>query len=434
MGPPKKQLNPSSLDESVKAHVSHRDSLLVEETKGGGGEEERPAKRPRLETADPPADPESDVRCAMLIDMGMDPALSAKAAAHFTDVEQAVEWILDGAPALEAAAAPPVGAAEGTRVDVEIKVPDGFSVKALGQHVAREPQQEPAEDASSGFSFLTYNVWFMDGEYAPNVAVDARMAALAKIIQERKPDVVALQECTAKIVRLLQGNMALQQAYAWSPMPRGCPYFTMMLSRRSQSFQRLAFPMSQMGRDLLLTEAKVGFGQRVHVATSHLESAVPPYNGEALMSKQRAQQMQTAGELFTQQGVRNAVYGGDMNWDETKKDGDPLKILNEGGSGGEDWQDLWQLLQAGDPGFTYDGKRNDMLLNHMKMRLDRVFVRLKDYAPLSIEMVGTSKIPGETFEKETKRGSRTLPLMVSDHFGLFCQFERKAGGEGHSLR
>ena len=36
---------------------------------------------------------------------------------------------------------------------------------------------------------------------------------------------------------------------------------------------------SQQGRDLLETQLELGFGQKILVCTTHLESAIPPYNG-----------------------------------------------------------------------------------------------------------------------------------------------------------
>lgn len=54
---------------------------------------------------------------------------------------------------------------------------------------------------------------------------------------------------------------------------------------------------------------------------------------------------------------------GDMNW-EDKRDGAPP--LPSG------WCDVWQLLQPGQPGFTYDSKQNPMLAyKGPGLRLDR---------------------------------------------------------------
>lgn len=91
--------------------------------------------------------------------------------------------------------------------------------------------------------------------------------------------------------------------------------------------------------------------------------------------------------------------------------------------------DVWEQLHPGDNGYTYDGPRNPMLgpSNKLRSRLDRVMVRLADWKVASIEMVGTKPIlesnqKAAVFRKETRKGFVEVPLLPSDHFGLYAKF------------
>ena len=88
-------------------------------------------------------------------------------------------------------------------------------------------------------------------------------------------------------------------------------------------------------------------------------------------------------------------------------------------------QDAWDTLRPGEPGFTYDGKENPMLgpYNRLRNRLDRVLLRTQDWQPSSIEMVGMAAIPGVTYERNYKRGNKILPVLPSDHFGLYATLQ-----------
>ena len=330
--------------------------------------------------------------------MGMDPEASKSAARACKSVDEAVEWILDGQSANlahsfeEVVESPPVIA---TVEDIE------------------KENDEPITTVT----VLTYNVWFED------IALKERMTEICRLIDSKKPDFVALQEVTPEIAYFLRSDPRLK-TYCWSNPPPGAPYFTMLLSKRKGGFQRLAFPGSQQGRDLLCAEGNMGFGQKISVATSHLESALPPYHGPAMNDQARRDQMKMASELMTQTNKdRNIIFMGDMNWDDKGKEGPALAAIGEG------WGDAWLTLKpAKDLGCTYNGKLNPMLLNYLQKRLDRIFFKLKDFAPSHIEMLGQSPIPGVTYEKQTKKGPKTLPVVASDHFGLYCEFQSCAAG------
>ena len=91
-------------------------------------------------------------------------------------------------------------------------------------------------------------------------------------------------------------------------------------------------------------------------------------------------------------------------------------------------RDVWAELRPGDPGFTYDGRSNAMLSNSFRTRLDRIFAKLADWEPESIEMVGQEAIPGLVHTK-TRRGKEVqLPVLPSDHYGLLLRLKRVSAG------
>ena len=61
-----------------------------------------------------------------------------------------------------------------------------------------------------------------------------------------------------------------------------------------------------------------------------------------------------------------------------------------------------------------------MLTNYLKNRLDRILFKTQDWTVSHIEMVGTVAIPGVMYEKTLKSGIKTLPVLPSDHFGLYA--------------
>jgi tyrosyl-DNA phosphodiesterase 2 len=91
--------------------------------------------------------------------------------------------------------------------------------------------------------------------------------------------------------------------------------------------------------------------------------------------------------------------------------------------------DVWADLNPGDDGYTYDGRRNPMLgpTNKLRSRLDRVMVKLADWKAASIVMVGKEPIiesnqKEAVYCKESRKGLLRLPLLPSDHFGLYAKF------------
>ena len=254
-------------------------------------------------------------------------------------------------------------------------------------------------------------MWFNEG-----VRVAERMRAIGRIIAARNPHVVCLQEVTPNIMRLLAADRRWWDRYEVACGEPATAYFTLLLVAKGHLAargSRQRFRNSSMGRDLAL--ARVRFrGKELAVATSHLESF--DVQTKKSYAKERTEQFREALEVLlrTAPSGKNAIFVGDTNWDE-ETDG---KMQFPPG-----FRDAWRALHPDDPGFTYDRKRNTMLLNNgLQKRLDRAVVSLTDFELRSVQLVGTEKLPGVTYQKERTKGGQPYweekDVLPSDHFGL----------------
>jgi tyrosyl-DNA phosphodiesterase 2 len=252
-----------------------------------------------------------------------------------------------------------------------------------------------------------------------DVALEARMRGIGDIIEAEAPHIVCLQEATHNIVALFRAS-PWWRAYEASPSPGGCPYFTLLLLRKSVAcsggggMTRTAFADSGQGRDLLCGSLSLGGGVSMRAATTHLESYL---SAAQTSSAERVAQMRAALKTLSAAGT-NVVLAGDTNWDDAT-DGNLDALLPPG------WADAWRRLRPGEPGYTYDAVANAMLMGRLQKRLDRVLFCTRDYEPAEVRMVGTAPLRGVTYEKAFRNGgSKRLPVCPSDHFGLLLTLRR----------
>jgi len=228
---------------------------------------------------------------------------------------------------------------------------------------------------------LTWNV-SMDP-----TSIEERMEAICEEVAELAPDVVALQEVTETSLELVERGAWFAQAEGVAISDPTSAYHTLLYARDGFARrERVAFPGSRMGRDLVVGEL---LAAPLVVATSHLES---------LPSSAPERQAQLASALERLAPHPDVCLLGDLNLIPGI---DPEPELPEG------WQDAWLALgHEEEQGFTYDAERNPTAKRH-RSRLDRVFCGLSSFELESIEMVGTVEIaPG---------------LACSDHFGLVAE-------------
>nr|XP_010942052.1 uncharacterized protein LOC105060143 [Elaeis guineensis] len=163
------------------------------------------------------------------------------------------------------------------------------------------------------------------------------------------------------------------------------------------------FENSTLGRDLHSAFIEVGMGKKLVVATSHLKRPNPPHDTHSTERAAQAKKALSFLDFFP-----NAVFGGDMNWDEDS-DG-PFPLLHG-------WVDAWAHLRPGEDGWTFDTESNQMLKGRqlLQKRLDRFVCKLEDFKLIGVDIIGTEAIPGVFSCNDNKK---IVPTLPSDHYGL----------------
>ncbi|CAD5176637.1 unnamed protein product [Musa acuminata subsp. malaccensis] len=259
---------------------------------------------------------------------------------------------------------------------------------------------------------LSYNVWFRE-----DLELRRRMQGLGDLIEQNSPDFICLQEVTPSIYEIFQESNWLKHYKCSVPQHLSTerPYFCMQMSKLPmKGFSCIPFTNSVMGRELCLADIDVGGSKKLIVATSHLESPCPaPPRWDQMYSKERVAQAKEAINLL--KDSPNAIFAGDMNWDDKLDGAFPLP---------DGWIDAWLELRPGENGWTYDTKANQMLSGNrtLQKRLDRFMCNLHDFKVDGIEMIGVEAIPGLSYCKEKKVRKvfkkLVLPVLPSDHYGL----------------
>lgn len=235
---------------------------------------------------------------------------------------------------------------------------------------------------------VTWNVWFGDWRHAD------RQAALWRTLDGLTPDLVCLQEMTFDHL-FGPGVSRWRERGGWISDESIAHYDVIMGARRRPlEHWRVALP-TQMGRSLLV--ARLDVDPPLTLATVHLEST-------SAMEKARMRQLERIHAALADEP--NVVFVGDMNF---SPDG-PAQALFESWEG---WTDAWAQLRPDEPGYSVDAERNAMRglkdAKGKRARIDRVFVRARDWEVSSIELLGTQALPDD-------------PLtFISDHFGLLAE-------------
>lgn len=290
---------------------------------------------------------------------------------------------------------------------------DGFrGVKSSRNGLSNLEQKVGKVAASGAIKILTYNVWFRE-----DLEMHKRMQAIGDLIQQHSPDIVCFQEVTPNIYDIFQKSAWWKKYRCSVPYERAATevYFCIQLAKLPvKSFICRPFSYTAMGRELCITEIETNSNKSLVIATSHLESPCPgPPTWDQMFSKERVNQAKEAVSFL--QKYPNAVFCGDMNWDD-KLDGQFPFV--------EGWFDAWEKLRPGEIGWTYDTKSNKMLSGNraLQKRLDRFICKLPDFDVSCIDMIGTEVIPGLTYNKQKKMKNKiqelSLPVLPSDHYGL----------------
>jgi len=243
---------------------------------------------------------------------------------------------------------------------------------------------------------LSYNVWF------GNYFTAQRMAAIGRIVEQKSPDVVCLQEVTPTINLLLLAQSWTHAYYVSDPEGKELVgYGVMILSKyRFHELMLRQFP-TKLGRKALLGTLLVKDSPQVVIATFHLES----YPEDVLI---RQDQMKLLAELTAD--MSHVIICGDTN----------IAYENEDKHLGDRFGDAWKVLHQSsaedeerNPGSTFDTVANSMTKKYCNFkaqnRIDRLYYTHATIRPLSMEIIGTQPIGPDVFP--------------SDHFGIFVTLQ-----------
>jgi endonuclease/exonuclease/phosphatase family metal-dependent hydrolase len=233
-------------------------------------------------------------------------------------------------------------------------------------------------------TLLTWNVWFARHRFKE------RATALLDELRWRAPDVVALQEVTPELLRLLCADPTVRASYQLSDIDGSTfqGYGVMLLSRVPLIGLWMMRLPTRMGRRLLVATLSSG----LTVATVHLESTLS-------CAPTRADQLGLILPALRSESD-DVVLVGDMNF--------APDAVQENAALGPDFIDTWLRLKGDSPGYSVDGLGNPMRAldgDPIQKRIDRVFVRSTDWSAEEISLTGM--VP---FDSDG--------TFVSDHFGL----------------
>jgi tyrosyl-DNA phosphodiesterase 2 len=273
---------------------------------------------------------------------------------------------------------------------------------ALDESSGRETGRPGPAERRPPVRVLSYNV------LADEVAVERRIAALMRVMERSRPDVLALQEVAPWFLDWIDGSKWLSEFYfARIEGIVARPNGQLIMSRWPTSRTRVRRLPGAQGRTLLVTHIELGPGERLCVATTHMESFLE--DGPI-----RAQQLDMIfadlGPEHDDPEVVGTVFCGDLNFGDGEQP-DSAHLDPE-------FVDLWTTLHPGQPGHTWDIERSEMarlgsFVGEPSRRLDRILLRSSHFEPATIEIIGDEPVePGE-------RG-----LFPSDHFGLIGELAR----------
>jgi endonuclease/exonuclease/phosphatase family metal-dependent hydrolase len=252
---------------------------------------------------------------------------------------------------------------------------------------------------------LSYNV------LADEVAIERRIPALLRAMERARADVLALQEVAPWFLNWIDGSdwlaeFELARIDGVVARPNG----QLIASRWPTSATRSRRLSGAQGRTVLISHVELGAGERLCVATTHMESFLE--DGPI-----RAQQLDEIFEELARERddpeVVATVFCGDVNFGDGEQP-DTAHL-------DPDFVDLWTVLHGKQPGYTWDIEHSEMarlgsFVGEPSRRLDRILLRSRDWVPGAIEIIG---------DQPVEPGDRRL--FPSDHFGLIGEIVRRQG-------
>ena len=262
---------------------------------------------------------------------------------------------------------------------------------------------------------LHYNIWF--GKFK----MVERMKGIAKIIDELKPNIIALNEVTKENLAMLKTEDGFLKRYKVVPaddiyktMPADLPkihlHTTVVLTDLPVvSWKAFRFEKSKEGRRLVIAKFRIPIYEKMTTSNkakgrnASFVAAVSHLEWQRASTMLREEQLKKSVSSIS--SFENACFTADMN-NRENIDGD--LILHR------PWHDLWMTMPGNthENGYTWDPTTNPMVKSKTKARFDRIICKLADFKVQSMNIVGNKELsPG---------------VFPSDHFGLFAVLVSKA--------
>jgi exonuclease III len=254
-------------------------------------------------------------------------------------------------------------------------------------------------------SILDYNIWF------DKFNITERTISLIDVIEDKKPDILLLQEVTIKVFEILKITLnKLGYIYRFPEIinkPYECCIFSKFMIIKNEHNQ---FENSYMDRELITTviEFPVIIKNKdtlnieninILLGTAHFESMFDK-KGSLIKKEQFAY---TQKYFDNQKEYKYIIFGGDTNISNNEED--KLFFKNS------QWTDVWDEIENQEENkYTYDTETNKNLImrgiKNLRRRIDRILYK-GDIVVRYFEMI--------------KDGNFIIP--PSDHHGIFVKLE-----------
>jgi len=287
----------------------------------------------------------------------------------------------------------------------EIQAPDftsiqtpglSHAVKSLDSHyyndeVARWQKYQNTPQSTKGqktLSFLSWNLWCGKSSF------EIRTNEVAKIIVEHSPDVIALHQANAAILRILQKVRFIRDHYYLSDFDGSTlsPVGVLFLVK---------FPFSEITLRPLVSRT----GREILIAQIRLNKTDIWINGACLESRRQSSEMRLNQAQSTNMKIANQENSflllSANSWGEEET----RKVI----TCYRDFTDAWIQVHPDSKDCTIDTTSNEMINREIKLkngvpqrrhdRADFVLYKSKIWHPISARLVGTSPIETPSLTK-----------------------------------
>jgi len=254
-------------------------------------------------------------------------------------------------------------------------------------------------------SILDYNIWF--DKY--NIA--ERTISLIDVIEEKKPDILLLQEVTVKVFEILTLTLSKLGYTYYYPEKVINIYDCFIFSKypmKSNSYNE--YSNSRMERALITSVIEfpiiIKNGENLHITTADILIGTSHF--ESLFDKKNAnikkdQYLYAKSLLDQQTEYKYVIFGGDTNITNEDENKSFFKDTQ--------WNDVWDDIENQEENnYTYDTETNKNLIirgiKNLKSRIDRILYK-GDIIVRNFELI--------------KEGNFIIP--PSDHHGIFVKLE-----------